>query len=67
MGTLFKFGLAAAVTYIVVDALFKRLETDDDKLQDFIDAANPPSSIDEIPTLRAMDDDDLNVAENAPL
>ena len=82
MKTLFKFGLAAAVTYVLVDALFKRLgaDSDDDESweQDFTDAAYPPSSIDEIPTLHAVRDaepqlseplreDDLNVAQNSPL
>ncbi len=53
MRTLLKFWIAAAVTYVLVDVIFKRLGEDDDTTQDFTDAANPPSSIDEIPTVHA--------------
>lgn len=78
MRTLFKFGIAAAATYVLVDAFFKRLHADDDAMQEFTDAANPPSSIDDIPTLHAvrdaepslsepLEEDNLNVAQNAPL
>lgn len=74
MNALLKFGIAAAVTYFVVDALLKR----EGEVQEFTDAANPPSSVDDIPTLHAVNDalpqrpeplsdEDLNVAQNSPL
>jgi len=77
MKTLFKFGIAAAVTYVVVDAILKRSRTGQGAAQEFTDAANPPSSVEEIPTLRAvrdaepqlpepLRDEDLNVAQNSP-
>jgi len=67
MKTLLKFSLAAAVSYFVIDAILKR--SSQEAMPDAVDASNPPSSIDAIPTLNAAGDDelDLTVAQNSPL
>ena len=74
MKAILTIALAAAATY----AVFKVVEhLDENTAEPGSDAANPPSSIDDIPTLRGvrdaeplrpepLQDDDLNVAQNAP-
>jgi hypothetical protein len=68
MKAIFTIALAAAVTYAVIKVLE---HADKGVMQPGVDAANPPSSLDDIPTLRAARDaqppreDDLNVARNA--
>jgi hypothetical protein len=68
MKTLFTIALAAAVTY----AVLKVLEHDakgsaQSGAQSGVDAANPPTSVDDIPTLKGVRDPDLDVAPGVAL
>jgi hypothetical protein len=64
MKTLFTIALAAAVTY----AVLKVLEHDaKGSAQSGVDAANPPASVDDIPTLKGVRDPDLDVAPGVAL
>lgn len=74
MKAILTIALTAAATYAVIKVL-EHLDTTG--AEPGSDAANPPSSIDDIPTLRGVRDaeplraeplreEDLNVAQNAP-
>ena len=67
MKAILKFALVAAATYALIKVALERAERMGGASQHGIDAANPPSSVDDIPTLKAVRDDDVNVAQNIPL
>ena len=52
MKALLKFGLAAAVSYFVIDAILKR--SSPEAMPDAVDASNPPSSIEPEPYSSSM-------------
>ena len=59
MKAILKFALAAAATYVLMKAALERADELQDAGQPGSDAANPPASVDDIPTLQAVGDGEL--------
>ena len=77
MKALLKLAFAGAITYAVVKSIVERSRAAQGAGRQATDAANPPRSVDDIPTLRSvrdaepqrpepLRDEDLNIAQNAP-